>query len=200
MADPTRATHAADATWSFVADHVALDFINTEYGVGSSHVESLGSDQQVLNWLERAGLRSAQDTFPSGKPGALLTAALQLRKSARTLVERRKAGGSADASVLNRVLALGTSHQQLIWKKGNAPVLKRLRGGSTAEAALVPVAEAIAALLVDGDFDLIRKCESDDCTLWFVDRTRSHRRRWCSMAVCGNRAKVAAFRERQKDA
>jgi predicted RNA-binding Zn ribbon-like protein len=200
MAEPTRTSSAADATWLFVADHVALDFINTEYGVGAGHVECLGSDQQVLAWLARAGLRSAQDTPPASKAGALANAALQLRKSARNLVERRKAGTSGDASVLNRVLALGRSHQQLVWKKGHAPELRRLRDESTPEAALVPIAEAIAELLVEGDFDLVRKCESEDCTLLFIDRTKSHRRRWCSMAVCGNRAKVAAFRERQKDA
>jgi predicted RNA-binding Zn ribbon-like protein len=62
----------------------------------------------------------------------------------------------------------------------------------------VPVAEAVATLLAKGDFSLVRKCECPDCTLWFHDRTKSHHRRWCSMALCGNRMKVAAFRARQK--
>jgi predicted RNA-binding Zn ribbon-like protein len=66
------------------------------------------------------------------------------------------------------------------------------------EALLVPVAEAVARLLAEGDFSLVRKCESSDCTLWFYDRTKSHHRRWCSMAQCGNRMKVAAFRARRK--
>jgi predicted RNA-binding Zn ribbon-like protein len=65
-------------------------------------------------------------------------------------------------------------------------------------AVLMPIGEAIARLLVEGDFDLVRQCESTDCTLWFYDRTKSHHRRWCSMSMCGNRAKVAAFRARQK--
>ena len=45
--------------------------------------------------------------------------------------------------------------------------------------------------------ELIRECEHPDCVLWFYDRTKSHRRRWCSMALCGNRHKVAEFRKRQ---
>ncbi|MFI4982934.1 MAG: CGNR zinc finger domain-containing protein, partial [Nevskiales bacterium] len=61
-----------------------------------------------------------------------------------------------------------------------------------------PVAEAVASLLAQGDFTLVRTCESSDCTLWFHDHTKSHRRRWCSMAQCGNRQKVAAFRARRK--
>ena len=197
------ATHelppAAAAVPLFVADDVALDFINTAYGVGPNRADCLGSDQQVLNWLERAGLMSELDPVPpSGKRGLLLQSAAALRETARELVERRKTGVGADVSALNRALAQGNIHQQLTWKKGQAPALRFHRSGSTPEAVLVPVAEAIAKLLVEGNFDLVRKCESSDCTLWFYDRTKSHHRRWCSMTMCGNRAKVAAFRKRRK--
>jgi predicted RNA-binding Zn ribbon-like protein len=48
------------------------------------------------------------------------------------------------------------------------------------------------------DFNLVRKCEDSDCVLWFVDKTKAHRRRWCSMPLCGNRNKVASFRQRQQ--
>ena len=47
------------------------------------------------------------------------------------------------------------------------------------------------------DFRLIRGCEGPVCTLLFLDRTKAHGRRWCSMAVCGNRAKAAAHRARR---
>jgi predicted RNA-binding Zn ribbon-like protein len=40
-------------------------------------------------------------------------------------------------------------------------------------------------------FTLVRKCEGTTCTLWFLDVSKAHARRWCSMAVCGNRAKAA---------
>lgn len=182
----------------FVADEVALDFLNSEYGVPADRHECLGSDQQVLDWLARAGLMAGVEPAPSMKRGALLAAALDLRQSGRKLIERRKAGSVADPAELNRVLALGRVHQELVWKKGQAPKVIQHRTHAAAEAVLVPVAEAIAKLLAEGDFDLVRKCESADCTLWFYDRTKSHHRRWCSMAACGNRAKVAAFRARQQ--
>lgn len=63
---------------------------------------------------------------------------------------------------------------------------------------LEPVATALASLLPKAQLDLVKQCEADDCTLLFHDLTKSHRRRWCSMAACGNRMKVAAFRSRQK--
>ena len=184
----------------FVADEVALDFLNTAYGIPPERRELLGSDQQVLDWLQQAGLLAEGDhARTTGKRGVLLKAALELRESARELIARRKGGGVGDPSVLNRVLALGSAHQQLVWKKGQSPTLQKHQKIEAVEAALVPVAEAIARLLTEADVDLVRQCESTDCTLWFYDRTKSHHRRWCSMAMCGNRAKVAAYRLRQKE-
>ena len=58
-------------------------------------------------------------------------------------------------------------------------------------------AEAAAELFTKPEFNLVRKCESDDCVLWFYDRTKGHKRRWCSMAVCGNMHKVSKFRSRK---
>ncbi|MNR58262.1 CGNR zinc finger [compost metagenome] len=73
-----------------------------------------------------------------------------------------------------------------------------MRVSATAEQYLAPLAEMAAQLLVEGDFNLVRECEHPDCVLWFYDRTKSHRRRWCSMALCGNRHKVAEFRKRKQ--
>ncbi|MBD2103918.1 CGNR zinc finger domain-containing protein [Leptolyngbya sp. FACHB-261] len=43
-----------------------------------------------------------------------------------------------------------------------------------------------------GQITLLRCCEGANCTFWFHDRTKSHARRWCSMAICGNRAKATS--------
>ena len=183
----------------FVADDVALDFLNTSYGKGADHVECFDSDQGVLDWLTQAGLSNTFVEPPRpGKPGTLLQAALDLRSVVRDLIEKRKAGRAADVTLLNQVLALAPVHGQLSWKKGQLPALRQVRDAESALAVLTPVAEAVAKLLTEGDFDLVRTCEGEVCTLWFYDRTKSHRRRWCDMAVCGNRAKVAAFRERSR--
>jgi predicted RNA-binding Zn ribbon-like protein len=182
----------------FVGDDLALDFVNTEYGPPTDRHEVFGSDRQVLDWLARANLATAFENPASMRRGALLAAALELREAARKLIERRKAGSTGDPAVINRLLALGHVRQELVWKKGQPPRLVQHRHAAGPEAVLVPVAEAVAKLLAEADFGLVRKCESDVCTLWFHDRTKSHHRRWCSPAACGNRAKVAAFRARQK--
>ncbi|WP_371263350.1 MULTISPECIES: CGNR zinc finger domain-containing protein [unclassified Pseudomonas] len=53
-------------------------------------------------------------------------------------------------------------------------------------------------LATNDKFEFVRQCEAHDCVLLFHDLSKSHRRRWCSMATCGNRMKVAAFRSRNK--
>jgi predicted RNA-binding Zn ribbon-like protein len=56
----------------------------------------------------------------------------------------------------------------------------------------------IASLVATEPPALVKRCAGPGCILWFVDRTKAHRRVFCSATVCGNRAKVAAFRERQR--
>src|SRR3979411_1946662 len=109
------ATHVSIPTVTpvplFVADEVALDFINTAYGVGPNRMDCLGSDQQVLQWLKRTGFRTGVQAVHTGaQRGLLLDSALALRETTRELIERRKVGAGADVAALNRVLALGETH------------------------------------------------------------------------------------------
>jgi predicted RNA-binding Zn ribbon-like protein len=68
----------------------------------------------------------------------------------------------------------------------------------SADQLLGLVALQVARLITEEAPALIKPCAGPDCTLWFRDRTKAHRRLFCSAAACGNRAKVAAFRERQR--
>jgi len=70
----------------------------------------------------------------------------------------------------------------------------------TPDTLLLPIAQAMAGLLCDEDFTLVKNCEGPTCTMLFLDTTKGHARRWCTMAVCGNRAKQASHRARAKDA
>lgn len=179
----------------FVGDELALDFINTRFGVGDARHDCLDSDAAVQDWLSRAGLPSE---VPGGDHRGLRKAALALREAALALVEARKAGSHGDPAMVNRILRQGSAYTELLWKKGQAPALVSHRRAAASEALLVPVAESLARLLTEADFRMVRACESPDCTLWFYDKTRSHHRRWCSMARCGNRHKVAEFRARRR--
>jgi len=192
-ADPAGAAEAP-----LIADHLALDLLNTVAGAGALQHDFWQSADDVLCWLQRGGI-DAGSFAGDGEKEAWLREAQTLRASARALIAARHRGEREDPAVLNRFLATMASTPALEWHEDGARLVRRGAGPSPGRA-LGEVAEAVATLLADGDFALVRQCEHADCVLWFYDRTKSHRRRWCSMAVCGNRHKAAEFRKRSRAA
>lgn len=184
-------SHTGQGPW-FLADHPALDFINTVAIVEGQPHDFWQTDQDVEAWLQQAGLEADGPT-PPYEPGALLQAARQLRQIIRDNVQQHKAGEGVDIQTLNAWLGEATSSLQLTGEPG-ALQLRRVYAGDSVMQRLGQVAEQVAMLLTQEDFSRVRACEHPACTLWFYDRTKAHRRRWCSMALCGNRAKVARFR------
>lgn len=179
-----------------LADDPVLDMLNTLANIDGVPWDFWQGDVDVAAWLVR--LRWVeQDNLPEFAPGALLRAARELREVIRELLALRKAQQPGNPAALNAFLRKAVSHAQLVWPACEAPRLERQRKQQTAEQFLAPIAEAAARLLVEGDFNLIRRCEHPECILWFYDRTKAHKRRWCSMALCGNRHKVAEFRKRK---
>jgi predicted RNA-binding Zn ribbon-like protein len=181
----------------FLASDPSLDFLNTEWPTASSKEDFFETDEDVFSWLRQAGLASdgAEEVRPTG---ALLRAARALRAVLRTLVESRKAGKVPDFSDLNAFLVAAQSHLQLVWTKSRSIEVKTVRAADTAEQILAPVALKAAELFSTADFRRVRRCGEQTCVHWFLDTTRPGRRRWCSMATCGNRLKVKSYRERLK--
>jgi predicted RNA-binding Zn ribbon-like protein len=177
-----------------LSDHPVLEFLNTTPMVEGKLQDLLQTDADVLSTLARLGWSM------KFKGTTLLTAARELREELRQLVESRKAGEPLNLAQLNKFLAEAKSHLKLRQDREGSLAVDRVWEHRTPQQALAPVAEAAAKLLATGDFELVRRCESETCVLWFYDRTKSHHRRWCSMASCGNRHKVAAFRKRRSDA
>jgi predicted RNA-binding Zn ribbon-like protein len=180
-----------------VGDHPAMDLLNTIMRLESGLVDVWQSDEDVLRWLGRTGLLKAKVTLQFQR-GPLLAAARRLRDVVRALVVARKAKRRLDVSALNDLLAKGKSHCVLTRAKDGSLGVERRYEQKTPEGVLAPLAEACAEFLATAEFDLVRACEGVDCVLWFYDRTKAHRRRWCSMDACGNRNKVARFRSRQE--
>ncbi|MFC6338820.1 hypothetical protein GIR22_03815 [Pseudomonas sp. CCM 7891] len=179
-----------------LADDPVLDMLNTLANVDGVPLDFWQADTDVERWLVRLGW-AEEGALPVFQAAALLGAARGLREVIRALLEQRKAGQQGDPAALNGFLRKAVSHPQLFWPAPGEVHLERQRKQQTPEQFLSPLAEAAAVLLVEGDFDLIRTCEHPECVLWFYDRTKAHKRRWCSMALCGNRHKVAQFRLRK---
>jgi predicted RNA-binding Zn ribbon-like protein len=193
----------------FVGDHAALDFLNTIATPEDVPVEWLRSGRDLLDWLERAIMIDADvaTRFRASKEqqevDRVARRAREFRDWLRGFVTRHmgKALGPGSAKTvgpLNELLAADTSFPMV--EAGGAErtlQLRRIRRWATPEELLYPIAHAAADLICTADFRLIHACEGSPCTLLFLDRTKAHGRRWCSMAICGNRAKVAAHRARK---
>jgi predicted RNA-binding Zn ribbon-like protein len=177
-------------------DERALRFLNTRPRVNGKLVDLFQCDGDVLQWLEVAGYYYAE-RLPDPLSDTLLHAARRLRENIRLLVEKRKSGKRGDASMLNGFLIQGPSYTKLIWEFPDYVTMTRMSQNDTAEQLLAPVAQSAADLLVWGEISLVKRCKNKSCSLWFYDRTKTHSRCWCSMAACGNRHKIAAYRKRQ---
>jgi predicted RNA-binding Zn ribbon-like protein len=193
----------------FVGDHLALDFLNTLATPKDVPVEWLGNGRDLVDWLEQAKLidRDVAVRFRASKQQQELDRVAQkareFRDWLRGFVTRHLGKALAPRSAktlgpLNELLAGDTSHPTVAPGGGEQPLrLRRVHRWDSPAELLYPIAEAAADLVCSVDFRLIGACEGSTCTLLFLDRTKAHARRWCSMAVCGNRAKVAAHRARK---
>ena len=195
MADAGNQTGQAGTDAAMLGDHLVMDMLNTEACKGDSVVDYWRSGEDVLLWLAQHGIHLPDQAAPVNQ-AALLVQAKALRTLARRMVEQRKQGHIKDIEPLNAYLDAYLSAPHLERDaQGRLALARRARGEAIA-SLLGPLAQALAQLLAEDDFALVKQCEHPDCILWFYDRTKAHKRRWCSMATCGNRFKAAQFRKK----
>ncbi|MGD8174323.1 CGNR zinc finger domain-containing protein [Marinimicrobium sp. ARAG 43.8] len=187
---------SSDIAPLFIAGNLALDFINTLFGAGADQRECLEDGDSVVAWLRQSGALAEEVKPP---PAELLPLARALREEMKRLVNAAKEGQAAEPVLVNQVLERGHPVERMEWRAAEAAFTRtEKRRDLSAEGLLQPVARAFVELLTDENLQLVKECEACDCVLMFHDQTKSHRRRWCSMASCGNRAKALLYRERRK--
>lgn len=192
-----------------LGDHPALEFLNSVFLPAAEPVDLLRDGAGLLRWLRASRVLDdttvhAASRLDAQALDAAADAARTLREAFRATVARWSAGGTAalrpaDLSRLNRAMAAGTLTQRLVaGADGGPPVLRSERAVGGADALVAALAAGCASLLALQPPADVRRCENPACTLWFADTRRGPRRRWCAMALCGNRMKVAAHRARQR--
>ena len=196
----------------FVADATGLDFLNSVATPVDTPVDWIDTGEGLLSWLGQARLvpsdvlRNIRTGAPAGVLDEVAEQARQVREWFRGFVERHKGRPLALADIdelepLNRLLERDERFSRIALRRDAGPAfleLQEMRPWGSPEALLLPIGIALANLIVSEDFSHVKACEGPACTLLFADHTRGHARRWCSMAICGNRAKQAAHRRRLK--
>jgi predicted RNA-binding Zn ribbon-like protein len=194
----------------FVADAPGLDFLNSIATPVDTPVDWIGDGAGLVAWLRQAQIvpGEALDTIEqTATPKVLDSVAAQareLREWLRLFVLKHKGRplsvrNALELEPLNALLRQDQSYFQVVVRKDGVRMDAQRRWPS-ADSLLIPIAETVARLISEEDFTHIKACEGHLCTLVFADHTRARGRRWCSMGICGNRAKVSAHRKRQQSA
>jgi predicted RNA-binding Zn ribbon-like protein len=176
--------------WWYDSGALSLDFAHTGLRGGPPAWEQLHTPTDLAAWLAERFDRLADDAEPRD-----LTDAISLRAAIYGLARAAADGGhprAEDVDTLNLYAA-------------TPDVPPALEGGNRqAGRSRVRTSQALSTIARDavqlfGHAEgRIRECGADNCQLIFYDESRTNNRRWCSMQRCGNRAKVKAFRSKEK--
>ena len=185
--------------FEFLGDSLALDFVNTVSGMrGVDPKEKLHEWSDLAEWAKEAGLVRAP---PRGSQ-AELQFALRLREALHDVIKAATEGRNPPPAALEQVnewVADALAHRRLKPAGGGRFTLDFDRDDNPLWF-LRPVAVEAAAILHE-QLDLVRMCgesEVGHCGWVFLDKTRNHSRRYCSMSDCGNRAKQRRFQQRKR--
>ncbi|MET9919938.1 CGNR zinc finger domain-containing protein [Streptomyces sp. NPDC059605] len=166
-------------TRPLIGEPMALDLVNSVWVDHGRRLDQFDEPDGLENWLADHDMSgTAADT------AAVRDALLQARSALRAALE------DGDDGPLNRVLAHGFHRPGL---RGGAPLVATV----VDDPARLPAWTAAADLvrLLAERPDRVRRCAHPECVLWFYDVSKNGSRRWCSMEVCGNRAKSERFQK-----
>ena len=185
----------------------ALDFLNTRELVSGSLVDHLETPAHAFDWLAARNLvhpelldrerRRALDDPETGQRtlGRVRRVRDALREVTDAVAERRRAAPAALAEVNRAIRAREVI--ELEQAEDGVRVGHR-HVGDPVDDALARLAEPIVHEISNGRPERFRICDNETCRWVFFDASPTGRRRWCSMASCGNRAKARRHRERVK--
>ena len=177
----------------YLGNNLAIDFANTIYGAQTGQNE-LVSPPDLADFLHTAGISAPsidKQTFAASK---------KLRDAIRQILvslDKKKPLAPTNFRIINELLRRTARYYQLDISKSNPMPLRLKYVHDDPITVLDPIILAAAELAVRNASAPVHKCANPACVLYFQDISRTHRRQWCSMAVCGNRTKVAAYAKRK---
>ncbi|HEX3718031.1 MAG TPA: CGNR zinc finger domain-containing protein [Verrucomicrobiae bacterium] len=200
----------------FIAGALGLDVLNSLARLADELVDWWSNGDNFLSWMKQAGLLTdddialAKSNMSTKQLDRLAANARELREWFRGFVKAHKGKPLTRHALpqldpLKRLLEA----DEVFWslEPASSPSSKRAaasfhlrarRRWSKPESLLAPIAEQIAEFISAADFRYVKACPGKNCVLLFLDQTRQHKRRWCSMVFCGNRAKQEAHLARLK--
>ena len=201
-------TVTTEAEFELSGGALCLDFVNTVGDRPRRENEKLAVYADLLRWAGHAGILGEPERQALGRRAdsrtdesrRALHHAIELREVIYRTFSALAAGdrpGPGELAALNAALLESLPHLRL--ESDEAGYGWTWSGArSRLDSPLWPVVRSAADLLTSPEAALVRECASETCSWLFVDRSRTHRRRWCDMKTCGNRAKARRHYERTK--
>jgi predicted RNA-binding Zn ribbon-like protein len=186
----------------FLGGHPAVDLTNTLVPPPGLGIDFLREWSDVIDWLGEAqvSISPALHVAASGRAQAL-KAFKEFRDAWRNeLAQIISTGKVSDEflKILNRHLREDGFTETLKRNDHGLHLVRSDSGLRGEKLALALVARQVAQFLAEANFAYLHQCANHtSCSLNFYDTTKNHHRQWCSVAVCGNRHKVAEFRKRK---
>jgi predicted RNA-binding Zn ribbon-like protein len=189
----------------FVGNQLALDFINTRPVQNGEPLELLPDFEAFLRWFQAADLLTARGVVSlqerwggSDRAQRTLEAAWELREKLRKEVLAWELGVAVRRATVEELNRLMVDHPMRTRLKATQNGLSKEPwfDPQQPEDLFAPLADSAAELFAEASRDRVRKC--GQCVLHFHDTSKKGTRRWCSMRLCGNRLKVAAYAARRR--
>ena len=209
ISDKKKGMRRRPPRFELIAGVLCLDFINTLDDRFSHEPKELlktyidlarfGEDAGILTDLQvdRLFQRSLQSPEPAQH---ILQHAIRMREAMHEVfwaIVTKKPVPQKSLMVLNGYVQDAAQHAALVpsgghfeWQFDPSP--------DNLDAPLWPIARSAAELLASDQLQFVRACASKTCEWLFLDESKNHRRRWCDMTKCGNRAKVQRFYTKKK--
>ena len=190
----------------FLANRPALDFLNTRPTLGQTPTELLPDFDALGRWLIASGIVSSVKTKNllrswrhSPEAASFLKDLIAFRERLREAVLRMESGSAPPDEFVQEVNAGLRQHPPImaLRKRKGRIVREPLFEPKRPADLWAPILDGVANLLSEPETDRIRQCEA--CVLHFFDTSKKGSRRWCSMNICGNKLKVAAYQRRKRD-
>ncbi|HUL33957.1 MAG TPA: CGNR zinc finger domain-containing protein [Candidatus Eisenbacteria bacterium] len=193
---------ASGAIPKLIAGRLALDFANLiphEHDVSWQEFVVFLVNSRVVSQERGSRLEGLERSEP-GTVDRVLLKVLRLRECVRAIfsaVQEQRAFPKVWTAPINDILRVTEGHDELMAQEGGWR-LEFVARESGLEWLLAAIARSAAELIVEGQAAPVKRCANPQCRQFFYDDSRTRQRRWCSMAICGNRHKVAAFLRRKR--
>lgn len=190
-----------------VGNQPVLNLLNTRPVVAGDQREMLSDTGALVRWLESCGLvttpmlnRRWQNWSDEAGAGTFLRELVRYREELRDVVLRIEGGRPPSRAFLDHLNKRLSAHpyRTAVASKAGGLEAFQAEGPSVADTLWAAILHATVELLIVVDPKRLRQCES--CVVHFYDNSKKNARRWCSMRMCGNKIKVAAYQQRQRQA